>query len=108
MQRCAFTAADPKSAPEIATTALRIFAMLQIGTALAAGYIVLGTILMLGNRPADQSIYVAAAVAINIGCNFLLAAAYGALGAAFATAVAAVLASILLHWMVRRRLALPI
>ncbi len=55
-----------------------IFAVLQVGMALAAGYIVLGTILMLGNRPADQSRYVAIAVAINISANFALAATYGA------------------------------
>jgi O-antigen/teichoic acid export membrane protein len=85
-----------------------IFAVLQVGMALAAGYIVLGTILMLGNRPADQSRYVAMAVAINISANFALAATYGARGAAFATAGSAVLSSILLHRMMKRRLSLAI
>jgi O-antigen/teichoic acid export membrane protein len=85
-----------------------IFAVLQIGTTLAAGYIVLGTILMLGNRPADQSRYVVAAVAINVSANVPLAAAYGALGSAFATAGSVILTSILLHEMIKRRLALSI
>jgi len=84
------------------------FAILAGGIALASGYLPFGQILLMGGRPATQTILMASTVIANVVGNALLIPHLGIVGAAAATAISMAFSVVLLRLLVRVKLGIKI
>ncbi|MCA9244016.1 MAG: oligosaccharide flippase family protein [Phycisphaerales bacterium] len=76
-----------------------IFAILMGGLVASAAWIPLNQILLQGGRPATHTVMSLIIVIANIAMNAALIPAFGAIGAAFATAAAFLISAVLVRWL---------
>ena len=84
------------------------FAILMAGLALASPYLPLGQVLLMANRPGWHTALMLIVVAANFAAQLVLIPQLGLAGAATGTAIAAVVAALLVRWFSRLRLELRI
>lgn len=79
-----------------------VFVILLTGMTLSSGYIPFGQVLLQAGRPGTHTLMIVTAVGFNVVGNLLLIPAWGATGAALATASAFVFSTLLLIVLAKR------